>query len=184
MPDPDRLTRVARGNPDLAALLDDFAALALPDAWIVAGALAQTVWNARFALPPGHGIADIDIVYFDPDLSEAREAAHQTRLRARFPALSARLDVKNQARVHQWYEARFARPLAPYPSVTAAIASYPTTATCLGLRPGELCAPYGTEDLWAAIVRPNKTLVTEAVYAQKTARWRRLWPGLTILPWD
>lgn len=183
MPDAARLEIIARTNPDLAALLDDFAAIALPDAWIVAGALAQTVWNAHFALPPTHGIADIDIVYFDPDLSEAREAAHQARLRARFPNLAARLDVKNQARVHHWYEARFARPLAPYRSVPDAIATYPTTATCLGLRPGAICAPYGTEDLWSAIVRPNKVLVTEAVYAQKTARWRRLWPGLEILPW-
>lgn len=184
MPDAAALDAIARSNPDLAALLDAFAAIDLPDAWIVAGALAQTVWNHRFARPPGHGIADIDLVYFDPDLSEDTEAGHQARLRHRFPGLSARLDVKNQARVHQWYEAKFARPLAPYASTPAAIASYPTTATCIGLRPGELCAPFGTTDLWSGIVRPNKALVTEAVYAQKTARWRALWPGLTILPWD
>ena len=182
------LEAVLRTNPDLATLLDRFAELALPEAWIVAGCLAQTVWNQLFALPPGHGIADIDLVYFDPDLSEATEAAHEARLHDLFPAVSARLDVKNQARVHQWYEAKFARPLAPYACVPQAIATYPTTATSVGIRiqggKPEICAPYGLSDLLAGIVRPNKVLVTEQVYLAKTARWRSLWPGLEIVPWD
>ncbi len=177
------LEPILRSNPHLATLLDNFASLTLPEPWLVAGALAQTVWNHRYALPPTHGIADIDIVYFDPDLSEATEAAHQSRLT--HPAI--RLDVKNQARVHQWYEAKFGRPLAPYPSVPAAIATYPTTATAIGVRMKsgtmELCAPFGTDDLLAGIVRPNKAVVTEAAYTAKAARWRRLWPKLQILPW-
>ena len=47
----------------------------------------------------------------------------------------------------------------------------------------ELCAPFGTADLFAGIVRPNKALVTEQAYTAKAARWRRLWPELRILPW-
>jgi hypothetical protein len=181
------LQAVLRTNPDLATLLDRFAELDLPEAWIVAGCLAQTVWNHRYALPPGHGIADIDIVYFDPDLSDAAEAANEARLRRIFPTLAARVDAKNQARVHQWYEAKFGRPLAPYVSVPQAIATYPTTATSIGIRIAngapEICAPYGLADLSAGIVRPNRTLVTEAVYNAKTSRWRGLWPGLEIVPW-
>ncbi len=178
-----------RGNPDVAALLDGWAAVALPEAWLVAGCLVQTVWNDRFGLPPTHGIGDIDLVYFDPaDLSQAGEAAHEARLRALFPGLSARLDVKNQARVHCWYEAKFGTPLAPYPSVPAAIATYPTTATCLGVRPGaeglEVCAPFGLSDLLAGIVRPNKALVTETVYTAKSARWQAAWPGLRVMAWS
>jgi hypothetical protein len=185
----EALERRLRGNPDLAALLDGWAAVALPDAWLVAGCVAQTVWNARFGTPPTHGIGDIDLVYFDPaDLTAATEAGHEARLRAAFPRLSARLDVKNQARVHCWYEAKFGKPLAPYASAPAAIATYPTTATCLGVRPGpgglEVCAPYGVSDLLAGIVRPNKVLVTEAVYAAKAARWQAAWPGLRVMAWD
>lgn len=176
-----------RRNPDLATLLDRFAEIALPDAWIVAGSLAQTFWNHRFGLAPTHGIGDIDLVYFDPDLSETAEEAHAKRLRALFPKLTAWLDVKNQARVHHWYENKFARPLTPYTSTPAAIATYPTTATSIGVRTAhglmEICAPHGLEDLMAGIVRPNKTLVTETVYAAKAERWRATWPGLTIIPW-
>lgn len=187
--DGGRLAGVLRGNPDLAMVFDGFAATALPQAWLVAGCLAQTVWNQRFGLPPGHGIADIDVVYFDArDLSAAAEAAHEARLRRQFPGLRARLDVKNQARVHCWYAAKFGRPLAPYPSATAAIATYPTTATSVGVRPAgdgmELCAPFGLADMWAGVVRPNRVLVTEAVYRAKAARWQSMWPGLTVLPWE
>ncbi len=182
------LETILRNNPDLDALLDRFAEIALPDAWIVAGSLAQTVWNHRFGLAAKHGIGDIDLVYFDPDLTEATEEAHAQRLPALFPELSAWLDVKNQARVHQWYGEKFGRPLTPYTSTPNAIATYPTTATSVGIRrldgQTEICAPFGLADLFAGIVRPNKALVTETVYAAKATRWRAAWPGLTIIPWD
>lgn len=55
------LGAVLRSNADLAILLDRFAEIVLPDAWLVAGCLAQTIWNHRFGHPPGHGIADIDL---------------------------------------------------------------------------------------------------------------------------
>ena len=181
------LESILRNNPDLAALLDRFAEIALPDVWIVAGCIAQTVWNHRFGLAAGHGIGDIDLVYFDPDLSETTEEAHAQRLRAQFPALTTWLDVKNQARVHQWYSDKFGRPLTPDRSTPDAIATYPTTATSVGIRrhagQTEICAPFGLQDLFAGIVRPNKVLVTETVYAAKATRWRAVWPGLTIIPW-
>ena len=182
-----RLHAILDGNPWIAALLDRFDAIDLPDAWIVAGALNQTVWNDRFGLPPTHGINDIDIVYFDPDLSVETEAAHAERLRAMF-ALPVWLDVKNQARVHLWYEARFGKSMAPYGSVPDAIASYPTTATSIGVRRNggqrETCAPFGLADMFAGVVRPNKQLVSEAVYAAKAARWASAWPALCIIPWS
>ncbi len=179
------LLATLRTNPALAALLEDFAAVALPDAWIVAGALAQTVWNQAHGLPPQHGIRDIDIIYHDPDdLSAAAEAAHEARLRGYFGDLGAKLDVKNQARVHLWYERRFGRAIPPYPSSQAAIATFPTTATAIGVQPGAFVAPFGTEDLLALRIRPNKVIVSAAVYAAKAARWQALWPKLTVMAWD
>jgi hypothetical protein len=38
-------------------------------------------------------------------------------------------DVKNEARVHLWYERRFGRHLEPYRSTGDAIATWPTTAS-------------------------------------------------------
>jgi hypothetical protein len=184
---------VLRSNPVCAAVLDGAGSLGLPGWYLGAGALAQTVWNAAHQLPPEHGIADYDLVYFDAaDLSaEAEEAAEAAATAAFGPASSGqaevRLDVTNEARVHLWYERKFGVRIDPYESAEAAISTWPTTASSIGVtyRDGRFraYAPFGTDDLWNLIIRPNKTLVTRAVYEAKTARWSALWPGLTILPW-
>jgi hypothetical protein len=184
----DLLSRL-RQNRDIAIVLDRYGDIALPDCWLVAGCLAQTVWNLAAGAPPMAGIRDIDIVYHDPtDLSATAEAAHEARLRAVLSGLAARLDVKNQARVHLWYEARFGRAIAPYRSTAAAIATYPSTATAIGIRMQgeacEICAPFGLTDLLAGVVRPNRVLVSQAAYQAKAARWGAQWPGLRIIPWQ
>jgi hypothetical protein len=45
------------------------------------------------------------------------------------------------------------------------------------------CAPFGLDDLFGLIVRPNKSLVDRNVYEAKAARWAALWPRLTVIPW-
>jgi hypothetical protein len=183
-----QLTAALRQNRILRAILDGFDEIGLPDAWLVAGAVAQTVWNLAGGHPAERGIKDADIVYFDrQDLSAASETAHERRLRARFADLGCTLDVKNEARVHLWYEARFGYPIAPYRSVADAIASFPTTATAVGVRRRadrvEYCAPYGLDDLLALVVRPNPAQITAEIYRAKLARWQTQWPYLTYLPW-
>lgn len=183
------LQAIVAGNPLLSSILGNWDEIALPDSWLVAGAIAQTVWNHVFGLPPTYGIKDVDIVYFDADdLSEASEAEHSARIRAAFSGLPVWIDVKNQARVHVWYEAKFGYPINPYTSTAEAITTFPTTAATVGLRPGdtglELCAPYGLSDLLSAIVRPNKKQITRKIYETKTDRWTTLWPGLEIVGWD
>lgn len=177
------------GNPVIRAVWQGWHLLDLPECWLVAGCLAQTVWNHRFGLPPGNGISDIDLVYFDPDdLSEAKEQRHAKRVRSAFPDLGCWMDVKNEARVHLWYEARFGYPITPYRSVIDAIDSFPTTATTIGIRPttggAELYATFGLGDVLAGVVRPNKRLITRAIYEAKATRWSAHWPGLEIVPWE
>ncbi|MGN7827777.1 nucleotidyltransferase family protein [Agrobacterium radiobacter] len=48
-------------SPLLRPIIDGWDNVALPDCWLVAGAIAQTVWNRTFDLPTTHGISDIDI---------------------------------------------------------------------------------------------------------------------------
>jgi hypothetical protein len=47
-----------------------------------------------------------------------------------------------------------------------------------------VCAPFGLRDLFAMVVRANKTVVTRAVYEAKVERWSTVWPRLTVVPWD
>jgi hypothetical protein len=180
---------LALRSPILSAILGRWADIGLPDCWLVAGALAQTVWNGAFELPPAHGIADVDIVYFDADdLSEETEAMQSARVRQLFEHLPVWIDVKNEARVHLWYGAKFGREIPPYVSTADAISTFPTTATAIGLQPAAnevlLLAPHGLSDLLGLIVRPNKKQIARPIYDAKVARWLALWPRLHVIPWN
>ena len=87
-------------NPVNGAILQRLPALGLPDAWLVAGCLFQTVWNLQSGRPPATGIKDYDLFYFDgADLSDAAEARVGARGEAAFADLGGTIEAKNQARV-------------------------------------------------------------------------------------
>ncbi|MBZ7922339.1 nucleotidyltransferase family protein [Ensifer adhaerens] len=185
----EELRAIVLKSPLLSPILANWERIALPDGWLVAGAIAQTVWNHAFGLPPTHGISDIDIVYFDgDDLSEETEAGHAARIGDLFCDLPVRIDVKNEARIHLWYEEKFGTPIRPYVSTRAAIATFPTTATAIGIRPSrhglEISAPFGLADLMSLVVRANRRQITSEIFEQKVERWRAVWPGLTVESWD
>lgn len=175
------------GHPAIASILRRWDEIALPDAWLTGSIVAQARWNEHFGFDPHHGIADADIVYFDADdLSAEAEERTELRIAALFADLPVRVDVKNQARVHLWYAAKFGYAIIPYRSVPDAIGTYPTTAAAIGLRrltDLEMIAPFGLADLLRPVVRANATQITESYYEMKVARWRRHWPELEILPW-
>ncbi|CVI64251.1 MULTISPECIES: nucleotidyltransferase family protein [Agrobacterium] len=182
------LESIVLASPLLAPIIDAWNTLALPDSWIAAGAIAQTIWNHKFGLPPAHGVADVDIIYFDPhDLTETGEAEHATRIRSILTDLPVRIDVKNEARVHIWYENKFGHRIVPYSSSTDAIESFPTTATAIGLRPErgrlQINAPFGLNDLMTGIVRPNKRQISQEIYKAKVERWIAIWSDLSVIAW-
>jgi uncharacterized protein len=163
--------------------------LGLPNWYLGAGAVAQTIWNELHGFPLDTGIKDIDLVYFDPDTSYAAEDAFIQRGKHLLGSLPVELEIRNEARVHLWYEQKFGKQIEPYSSAEEAINTWPTTATAIGVRrdpSGEFIvyAPYGLNDLLGMIVRPNKGQITRDVYERKTRRWQAIWPGLRIVPWD
>jgi len=175
-------------SPILSTILSRWEVVDLPDCWLSGSAIAQTMWNATLGFPPEYGVADIDLVYFDAaDLSEEGEIHQATRVRALFPEVLLRIDIKNEARVHLWYEAKFGYPIPPYQSTEHAMSTFPTTAGAVAIRPGAtgltIYAPFGLSDLLSCTVRPNKIQIKQAVYEAKVARWRNCWPALTIIGW-
>ena len=214
------LPEILLRSPVVAPALEAVSRLGLPDWYVGAGAVAQTVWNDAHGFDPRHGLKDLDVVYFDPsDLSADGEHRVEDRLADDLRHLGIELDVTNEARVHTWYEHRFGVPLAPYESSAAAIATWPSIAGSIGVRIADdtdstddmdaaqdtdgthgmgggrrrhgvyrcdglvVCAPFGLDDLFGLIVRPNTVLVTEPVYTAKAARWAATWPRLTVVPW-
>lgn len=184
-----RLRAIMAESPLLCTILDRWDAVGLPNCWVSGSAIAQTAWNAAFGFPPGHGLADIDLVYFDAaDTSERTEMREAERVRSLFPALPLPIDIKNEARVHLWYEGKFGYPIQPYRSSEHAITTFPTTAGAVAIGPGaehlEIFAPFGLADLFEGIVRANKVQITQDIYESKVRRWRSCWPALTIVDWQ
>lgn len=175
-------------NNALRAVLEA-AADHMPQNWYLgAGCIAQTVWNYISERDPMAGVKDLDLVYFDAtDLSAESENEYLRRVCAQVGSLSIQLDVTNEARVHLWYEKDFGYPIQPYVSVEDAINTWPTTATSIGVRRSRtesvVYAPYGLNDLFAMVVRPNKKQITREVYEKKAGRWLESWPTLQIIPW-
>jgi hypothetical protein len=183
------LTSVLSRNEVLLEVLERSASLALPGWYVTAGCLFQTVWNVVTDRPPTSGIKDYDVFYFDgSDLSwEAEDAVIAAGAEA-FAGLPAEVEIRNEARVHLWYEQKFGVACAPYASTEAAIDSFAATTCCLGVRlePGgrwRVYAPHGLSDVFNLVVRPNPVLAPREVYESKTARWRLHWPELTVLEW-
>jgi uncharacterized protein len=175
-------------NPVVVDVLARADALALPGWYLAAGCLFQTVWNVLDGHDPVRGIRDYDLVYFDDrDMSWEAEDAVIRRAARHFAGCGGEVEVRNEARVHLWYEDHFGVPCPPYPSSEAAIASFPGQACCLGVRlvdgRAEVYAPFGYADLFDFVLRPNPVLAPRHVYEAKAARWQALWPRLTVEPW-
>ncbi len=176
-------------NTTLIEVLGRAAAMSLPGWYLVAGCLYQTVWNVATGEPAEAGIVDYDLVYFDDsDLSWEAEDAVIRAGSTVFAGLAAPVQIRNQARVHLWYEPKFGLACPPYGSTEAAIDTFEATVACLGVRleaggRWRVYAPFGLSDVFNLVVRPNPVLAPRHVYQAKTDRWRRQWPGLTVLPW-
>ena len=181
------LYEILSQSPVLFDVLEGAQTLGLEDYYIGAGCVCQTVWNFQNGLDLMYGISDIDFVYFDAELSYEAEDRVIRRVKQRFCALPVEIDVKNQARVHLWYKDHYGYDLRPYGSLEEAISTWPTTATSIGIRLQDsaltVCAPFGLNDLFGQIVRPNKTQITEETYLKKCEKWKAKWNTLTIVSW-
>ncbi len=178
-------------NPLVAALIERLPRLGLPDCWVTASCLTQSVWNALEGRAPGFAIKDYDVFYFDPDLSWEAEDREIGRAAALFADLPAAVELRNQARVHLWFDAR--NGTQGYPrlgSSREAIDHFLETPTMLGLHPTgggafEVYAPLGYDDLFGFVFRPNPRAVGPAErYAEKARERQAAYPRLTVIDWD
>jgi len=172
-------------NRNNRAILDRWSDLALPDGWLVAGCLFQTVWNLQAGRAPESGIKDYDLFYFDAaDLSEAGERAVQARMDGVLGDLGIALEAINQARVHLWYEADFGHPYAALRSSRDGIDRFLVACTCVGVRPGEIHAPHGLEALYRGELAMNPLTPHRDLFEAKATSYRARWPALTIVEPD
>jgi hypothetical protein len=185
-----RFAAIVRADPDLSRLLCAARDLALPQWRVVAGCLYQTVWNVLADRPARTGIKDYDLVYFDDtDLSWEAEDHVVRRVEARISNLPAPVEVRNQARVHLWFKQRFGVDYPPLRSADDGLTRYASVVHAIGVRLEadnrlDIIAPFGLDDLFAMVIRPNRVMANKASYEAKAARAKAIWPELVVVPWS
>jgi uncharacterized protein len=185
----DEFLAAALRNPVNEIIADELFHLALPDAWIVSGCLVQTAWNVRTGRAVDYGIADYDVFYFDPDTLWQAEDAVIRHVQGRLTKLGVKVEARNQARVHLWYPEKHGLPYPALQSSMQGIDRFLTRNTQVGIRRTdgghEVYAPNGFDDIGRMIVRPNpEPNFSAANYEAKAARWKELWPEITVLAAD
>jgi hypothetical protein len=181
-----RLTEIVRATRPLMQVLEAARTLDLPDHLVFSGAVYQPVLNRLTGRPPGYGLKDYDLGYFDAsDLSYEAEDVVIRRVRAAFDEpLRSQVEVRNQARVHLWFEAHFGETYSPLSCTAEAIKRFTSATFAIGVRlePDDslrIKAPFGLADLFAMRLRPNPLRPTQG-YARTCADVPRRWPELTV----
>jgi hypothetical protein len=159
-----------------------------PDWLISAGAVRTAVWDFLHGFSSPSRLADVDLGFFDTaDLTPARDASVEAALLGVAPDLP--WEAKNQAAVHLWYPRRFGFEVEPFACTADAVATFPETATCVGLHldAGDrltVVAPYGLDDLLGLVLRHNPVRAPVAVYEERltSKRIAQRWPRVTVIP--
>ncbi len=177
-----KLISIVRKQDWLMDVLKSVRDLELPDWYIAAGAIRNTVWNTLHNYSKNIKLNDIDVIYFDREnLETKKEKESESRLSKLFPKLV--FEVINQARAHVFTKGR--------PKATSSIDSvsyWTETPTCVGVRLEKddsisICAPYGLKDLFELQVRPvpiPKRDLKLYEERKKSKQWVKTWPRLKI----
>lgn len=182
------LVGMIRDEPMLMDVLDGIREL--PEGLLVAGALYNLVWNRLTGRPSLHGVADIDVFYFEAsDLSYAAEDVVIQRLADRFDDLPLPVQVRNQARVHLWFEDKFGSPFTPLTSAEEMLGRYASKTHAVGARLDtngaiDIVAPFGLDDIFSFRITPNPVLDNKRAHTSKAARAKSVWPEVTVVDWD
>ena len=181
-----RLAAIVRADPGLMHVLTTVRGLGLNDWRVFSGAVYQSVWNAVTGRAAGYGIRDYDLGYFDPDTSWDAEDAVIKRVAAAFePPFRDMVEVRNQARVHLWFEGRFGEPYQALTGTDEALARFVAPAFAVGVRLEaddtiSVAAPFGLEDVFSLTLRPNPARPLAKGWARAVANAVARWPELTI----
>jgi hypothetical protein len=182
----EHLTAILRATPPLMQVLSVARYLRLPDWLVFSGAVYQPVLNHLTGRPLDFGIKDYDLGYFDmSDLSYEAEDEVIRRVKAAFDEpLRSMVEVRNQARVHLWFEAKFGESYTPLSCTPQALERFASATFAVGVRLESdnrlhIEAPFGLADLFALRLRPNPRRSTVG-FARASADVRRRWPEVAI----
>lgn len=151
--------------------------------YLIAGTIRNFVWDYLSNKGASH-VTDVDLIFFDPDISYETTCLMEERLRDQHPKID--WEVKNQVYMHGHNPGA-----APYTSLEEALSKFPETCTAIALRREagicQLVAPHDIDDMVQRVVRPTPFFAASkdrlAVYQHRvlSKNWQAIWPDLTIV---
>jgi uncharacterized protein len=182
----EQLTAILRAAPSLMRVLAVTRELDLPDWLVMSGAVYQRVLNKLTMRASDYGVRDYDLGYFDAsDISYEAEDVIIRRVAAAFDGpLRSAVEVRNQARVHVWFEGHFGEPYTPLSCTAEALERFVSPMFAVGVRLDDddrllIAAPFGLADLFALRLRPNPRRPSTGFDRVAVAVTRR-WPEVKV----
>jgi uncharacterized protein len=172
-----------RRNERNRCLFDSLPDLGLPQCTLTAGCLFQTVWNIKSGNKPDWAIKDYDVFYFDSnDLSWEAEDAVIQKARSLLGDMGENVEIRNQARVHLWYQQKFNSPCLPMTCIEDGIDRFLIEGSKFGINldTGSVYAPSGFNDMWNGILRINPNNPLRDLFISKCQDYKFRWPWLSI----
>lgn len=187
----EKFISILKENKDLITILDYICELNLPNFYIAAGSIFQTIWNYYDQKPLNFGIKDIDIIYYDPNnLSKEYEKKLENKIIEHFKALNLNyeFDVHNEARMHLWKKENENKDINQYKNSEDAIDQWIATVQSIGITKEndniKVYAPYGLSDIFSRTIRPIKHKAnSKELYDKKVESWQKRFDNLNIIEW-
>ncbi len=187
----EKMISILKKNTYLMDVLDYIETLQLPNYYIAAGSIFQTVWNYYDQKDLNYNIKDIDVIYYDnTDLSVEKDIKYYNLINdfCKNKGYKYEIDVSNEARMHLWKKEKFNIDVEPYKCSEDAIDKWIATVHAIGITKenGEIkiYAPYGLSDIYSKTIRPIKHKYnTKEIYDKKASSWNERFDNLNIVEW-
>lgn len=186
------LISILEKNKELMEMLDYIAGLNLPNFYIAAGSIFQTIWNYYDGRELNYGIKDLDIIYFNNNNLSVEKDLEYYNIISNYvdsKGFKYKIDVSNEARMHLWkMEHNHGIKVKPYKSSEDAMSKWIATVHAIGITKRnnriEVYAPYGLSDIFSKTIRPIKhTSNSKDLYEKKVLEWSKRFNNLTIIEW-
>ena len=182
---------ILKENKELMDMLDYIETLKLPNYYIAAGSVFQTIWNKMDNKDLNYNIKDIDVIYYnDKDLSVNKDLEYYELINnyCKNKGYKYEIDVSNEARMHLWKKEKFNIEVEPYTCSEDAINKWIATVHAIGITKIhdelKIYAPYGLSDIFSKTIRPIKHKYnTKEIYDKKAMSWNERFDSLNIIEW-
>lgn len=182
---------ILKKNKELMDILDYVYKLKLPNFYIAAGSIFQTIWNYYDNKPLNYGIKDIDIIYYNnDDLTIDTDLKYYNIIKdyCNKKGYNYEIDVSNEARMHIWKKEKFNIDVKQYINSEDAINKWIATVHAIGITKEndkiKIYAPYGLSDIYSRTIRPIKhEYSSKDIYDKKAKSWSERFDNLNIIDW-